>query len=474
MVAALAIPDTATAHFFTQPYTLPVPFWMYAWGAAAALAFSFAIVGLFATAPHVLTSSERGQPEPPAALGCGPRMLRVGRPVGVALLALCIVCGLIGTQSVYDNFNMTFFWIVVVLCIPYLIAFVGDFYSVINPWRTLISLLERLLGERMSGKVSYPSALGYWPAVVIYMVFIWFELFARLSPRGLSVTLAAYALVNVGGAWLFGTQHWFRHGEFLGVFFRLIGRLAPVAWACDDDGVRLCLRKPLSGLLEEPADDSSLVVFILCMLASTAYDGLHETLPWVTVYWGGVLPHVASWAAINPSGSGATRLYNVWQWMGLFAAPLVYLGVYGLFAAAMRVATHAQFSARELMLYFALPLVPIVFVYHLTHYYTLALAQGPQILRLASDPFGFGWNLLGTAHLKVRPIMIDVETIWHTQVALILIGHIVSVYLAHIQALRVFRSRREAVISQLPMLMLMMLFTTAGLWILSLPLAAGT
>jgi len=447
---------------------------MYAWGSAAALVISFAIVGLFATAPRVLMASERGQAAAPMALRLGPWVLNVGRSAGVALIALCIVSGLIGTQSVYDNFNMTFFWIVVVLCVPYLIAFVGDFYSVMNPWCTLIGLLERLLGERMSGRLSYPAALGYWPAVAAYMVFIWLELFARLSPRGLSAALAAYVLINVGGAWLFGTQQWIRHAEFFGVLFRLIGRLAPVAWACDDGRIRLRLRKPLSGLLEERADATSLVVFILCMLATTAYDGLHETLPWVTVYWGGVLPHVMEWTAINPSGPWATRIFNLWQWVGLVAAPLMYWTVYGLFAAAMRIATQAQFGVRDLMRYFAMPLVPIVFVYHLTHYYTLALAQCPQVLRLASDPFGFGWNLFATAHLKIQPIMVDVETIWHTQVALILAGHIVSVYLAHVEALRVFRTRREATISQLPMLVLMVLFTTAGLWILSLPLAAGT
>jgi len=66
--------------------------------------------------------------------------------------------------------------------------------------------------------------------------------------------------------------------------------------------------------------------------------------------------------------------------------------------------------------------------------------------------------------------MIDVEAIWHTQVALILLGHIVSVYLAHLEALQIYSSPRRAAVSQLPLLVLMMMFTTLGLWILSLPL----
>ena len=63
--------------------------------------------------------------------------------------------------------------------------------------------------------------------------------------------------------------------------------------------------------------------------------------------------------------------------------------------------------------------------------------------------------------------------VWHTQVALILFGHIVSVYLAHVVALRVFPTRREAMLSQLPMLCLMVFFTVAGLWILALPMQSG-
>ena len=73
----------------------------------------------------------------------------------------------------------------------------------------------------------------------------------------------------------------------------------------------------------------------------------------------------------------------------------------------------------------------------------------------------------------IQPMMLDVELIWHTQVALILLGHIVGVYLAHVEALRSFSTPRRAALSQLPMLALMMVFTNFGLWILSMPLAGG-
>ena len=102
---------------------------------------------------------------------------------------------------------------------------------------------------------------------------------------------------------------------------------------------------------------------------------------------------------------------------------------------------------RELVLQFAFAMVPIAFVYHVTHYYTMLLAQGGQIVRLVSDPFGTGWNLLGTARMQIDPFLVDVNVIWHTQVALILLGHIASVYLAHVEALPAVphaRMRRSA------------------------------
>lgn len=117
-------------------------------------------------------------------------------------------------------------------------------------------------------------------------------------------------------------------------------------------------------------------------------------------------------------------------------------------------------------------LLPIAFVYHLTHYATLILSHGLKIISLASDPFGWQWNLFGTLHSYRAPILPDMAVVWHSQVGLILIGHVVSVWVAHRVALQFFGVRGKAMLSQLPMLALMIGFTIAGLWILAQPLTA--
>jgi hypothetical protein len=81
-----------------------------------------------------------------------------------------------------------------------------------------------------------------------------------------------------------------------------------------------------------------------------------------------------------------------------------------------------------------------------------------------------GWDIFGAGHPGEPPIL-DMAVVWHIEVALILIGHVVSVYLAHRVALKVFASRRDAILSQLPMLGLMVCYTILGLWVISLPIA---
>src|SRR3546814_14659246 len=46
------LPSAAHAHSFGRIYNLPVPFWLYAYGAPAALLLSFLVFGYFVSAGH--------------------------------------------------------------------------------------------------------------------------------------------------------------------------------------------------------------------------------------------------------------------------------------------------------------------------------------------------------------------------------------------------------------------------------------
>jgi hypothetical protein len=268
-------------------------------------------------------------------------------------------------------------------------------------------------------------------------------------------------------------EDWFRYGETFSVLFRLAGLLSPVEIraTADDRHVRLFLRRPLSALLHDSADSKGLLVFILFALCSTAFDGFHETRPWVKIFWIQIYPALQAFLA-QPYRN-LVPYYYYWQWAALVVSPMLYYAVYTAFVRLTRAVSHTTLPLNILALRFAYSLVPIVLAYNAAHYFSLLISQGAELHRLISDPFGFGWNLFGTAQVAA-PVVLRAGFVWHMQVALILIGHILGVYCAHSEALRLFRNCRRALVSQIPMLLLMMLLTTLGLWSLSLPIAAGT
>ena len=450
------------AHSFGRLYTLPVPFWLYLYAAAATLLISFLVIGLLATQarPSALPSY------PAAWLTQLSKRLRPGlSTLSVGLLLLCIVTGIWGVQDPYRNFNMTFFWIIFVLGIAYLSAFLGNFYEVLNPWR-VISLG---FGRFMEGRWQYPRWLSYWPALLLFQGFIWIELFSLTRPEALAKYLLIYSAITLTGMACFGRDVWLRYGEFFSVFLRLLALASPLYYTANQ-GVRW--RLPFSGLQQVRAEHMSLVVFILFMLSATAFDGLRGTVPWYRLFWTDPYGLIYAWIGKPPIHAFVELrpFYLAYETLCLFISPWLYLLVFTVFVWLGRLLTGSKKPLLRLLGDFGFSLIPIALVYHITHYYTLLLSQGVKIVSLLSDPFGWGWDLFGTAQLWRAPILPDMGTVWHTQVALILIGHVVSVYLAHQQALRSFGSARAAMISQIPMLILMVLFTTSGLWILAQPI----
>ncbi len=471
--AALLYAGAAPAHGFGRLYTLPVPVWLYLYGAGAALILSFALVAFFVQQGSVARNNHRyelSRHAPFRAL-LHPFLRRAARLVGVALLGLTIVTGMFGSSDAYANLSMTQFWVVFVLGYAYFTALVGNTFAACSPWLTLCVWIERPFPHAFAGRFRLPESLGWWPALILYAAFIWFELFGLSRPHSLALALSFYTMFNLAGAALFGRAAWFRRVEFFAVMFELIGRMAPLTVDTRAGQPRLWLRQPFYGLATAPAAHLSLLVFVLFMLSSTSFDGIKSTIPYVRIFW----VHVADWLVplINDSPVRDFRqlnaIYAWWQAGVLLLSPFLYLAVYLLFLWFVKKLTGDRYGVRELGLRFAFTLLPIAFVYHVTHYYTLLLSQGPRIVRLASDPFGYGWNLFGTAKFD-GSLLPQAGTIWHTQVGLILLGHVVSVYLAHLVAVDLYPDRRQAALSQLPILLLMVMLTTAGLWILSLPI----
>ena len=119
---------------------------------------------------------------------------------------------------------------------------------------------------------------------------------------------------------------------------------------------------------------------------------------------------------------------------------------------------------------FVLSLVPIALAYNLAHFIGYLLIQGQLIIPLASDPFGWGWNLLGTAGYRLDLELIGAKAVWYMSVAAIVLGHVASVYVAHVVSLGRPVGRAAALRGQYAMLALMVVYTASSLWIIAQPI----
>src|SRR5215204_5977909 len=146
----LAPPGEAFAHAFGRTYNLPVPFWLYLFGASAVLVVSFVQIGLFVGAGHTLRSYPRFD-----LLRVGPlRALLTTRPLlfalrllSVTLFVLVILSGLLGQQNTDHNFAPTFVWIIWWVGFSFFTALMGNLWPLVNPWKVIFEWAEALVGR---------------------------------------------------------------------------------------------------------------------------------------------------------------------------------------------------------------------------------------------------------------------------------------------------------------------------------------
>jgi hypothetical protein len=378
--------------------------------------------------------------------------------VSVGLLVLVLATAFFGTSLELLNFAPTFVYVIFWLGLPLLSVTLGDVWRVLSPWRAIADATVWAI-ER-TGRVAQPlleptQRFGRYPAALALFAFVALELAhpRPAYPRTLGVAAALYTYWALAGMAVFGRDTWTRGGEGFAVAFELLSRIAPFAVR---DGA-VVLRWPLTGLAGAERITGTLV-FVGVLLGSTSFDGFSRS-----TVWQDVLADVRS----GMSGQSqwaidlATTLVNI-AGLVLFVGAVVvtYLG-------AVEAARRLVRAPRSLVPDFVLPLVPIAFAYLVAHYFSLFVIQGQFMYSLASDPFGKGWDLIGTVDFAPNLALVSPETVWYVQVAALVVGHVAGLAVAHDRAVALFESRGDALRSQYPMLGLMVLYTVGGLWLLS-------
>jgi hypothetical protein len=461
--ATLADSVPAAAHGLGQRYELPVPLGVYLVGAGVAVALSFMLMAWFMGrgASTVGWTIELGGSIVGRALtGRAVRwILRLGALAGFALL---VTAGLVGAQQTFKNITPVAIWVLWWVGFAFFVAFVGNVWPVLNPWATVYDLVR---GRRPPAPpmAAYPARWGVAPAVLFFVGFVWMELLWGGSevPRSLAVAILAYS----GWTWLamgiFGRDVWLARGELFSVYFGILGRFAPFAATSGNPRGGLVARPFALGLLVERPVPPTVTLFVLLMLASVTFDGVLETPLWATITHELREEVAAALPASLPDQVVAAIAWAVFA--ALFAL------VYRAFVRAMAWSVGEGAPRRNLGGFFVLTLVPIGIAYHVAHYHSLLLVAGQYAIPLLSDPFGFGWDLFGTTLYRVDFSVVNAASIWYLSVGAIVVGHVIAVYLAHVMALRVYGDARIALRSQIPMLVLMVVYTMSSLWILSQP-----
>lgn len=366
-------------------------------------------------------------------------VVAVGRVGGVAGLLFVLSVGFFGPQESLYNAAILVVWAGWWSGYAMTTYLVGNSWPVVNPWRSIASVLPSL-------NRPYPDRLDAWPSVIGLLALIWLEVVSPVAdqPRFLAGIVTAYTVVTLAGAVVFGSDTWFETVDPVSRVFRYFGRVAPVY---AEDGGRLQFRIPGSGLSEtELVTSRAEVGFVLAVLWVTTYDGFVATPLWrryaVRIVESGVPPNI------------------------LYAAALVagYLLFVGIYWAAVRMSKRQARTYRpvsDLAYRFAPPLVAIAAGYHLAHFLGYFLELSPALFGTLTAPLS-----------PPEPAALIVP-VWFggLELTFVILGHLLAIWVAHAAAYDIFPGKLQAIRSQYATTAAMVCYTIVSLWIVSQPYA---
>jgi hypothetical protein len=461
-MAALLFPDVASAHALVGRKDLPVPAWLFAWGASLVLIISFALLSVAWTQARLQREEWSPGPRWLSRAALNPATEVICGAIGVGLFVLVLYAGFRGISDPTQNFSITFvfytFWLGLVL----LSVLLGDIFRAFNPWRALGRLVSggfRLIARQSAPvPLRYPDWLGRWPAVLGVLLFVWLELIAgggaSPSPHDVGVATVVYSVITFACMALFGVEEWIGRGETFSTYFGMFSRLGTFEARDRELGVR----KFLTGAAQW-ATVPGAAALVLASIAVTSFDGAQE----------GALSGAIRWTFercndIGFSLPNSFRVANtIWMLIVFGGVCLLYwLGVKGMHTV------RGSPPATQLARSFAHTLIPIALAYLVAHYFSAFLYQEQaQFTYLLSDPLGHGSDLFGTAGGGINYGIVGSNTVWYVQVAALVVGHVTALTLAHDRALGVYDNVRNASRSQYFMLGVMVAFTCFGLFLLS-------
>jgi hypothetical protein len=425
------------AHAVQISYRFPLPIWIYVLAGGAAVLASAPAAVIAVEADPLAWRSRRFRV---------PGLGRAGLIVSTVLFLYALVVGLASptdqSHLFFENAMTVLVWVDFWVGLGIVCGLVGNIWDTVSPLSWAARAVDRTLERREAPQLVYPTRLGQWPAVVLVIGWSWAELIwaGAKDPRTLALLAIAYCVLTLVGAALFGAETWLGNAELFTVVARTFGRFAPLE--IRDGWARL--RPYGSALLDEPlpAGGGALVV---TLLATVVYDGFSQTTRYA---------QLETW--VFDRASWLHHPVHLLDTLLMLLVIALFVGAYLLVA-----------GSREVARLYAPTLIPIAVVYFAAHYFSYLLLAGQQTVGAIVDPFGLDWNPWGLGEYPIHRGVTPASAVWWAQVLLIVAGHVAAIFAAHRVALRQGTAPRRALLLQFPLVLLMVGYTMAGLWVLA-------
>ena len=186
--------------------------------------------------------------------------------------------------------------------------------------------------------------------------------------------------------------------------------------------------------------------FVLLMIGTVTYDGLRETTFWY-----------------NQFGSRTDDMgFSTMMFLIMNLGTILFYRFACFFAIKVG---GSDLELNHVSNLFGHTMLPIAFAYHVTHYLTLLLFESQTFFYRFNDPIGIGMNILNVEEPTIN-YFIEPLVIWGIQVAVTLLGHMLSVVLAHDLAVKLF-GHQQSDKTQYIFLFITVALTLQALFVLS-------
>jgi polyferredoxin len=365
--------------------------------------------------------------------------------VAAAGFTFAILTGLVGTPIGSHNFAIITVWIAWwALLILAIVPFFGRAWCSVCPIPLPGEWLQRGAVLAPNGKARglgrrWPNALrGIWLQNGAFILLAVFSAVLLTQPRVTAVVLLALVAVAIGTSLVFERRAFCRYLCPVGGFIGLYSQLAPLELRVADTAVcaahqeKTCYTGSAEGygcpwqvfpggLVKNTACGLCVECLRTCPhdnivlnlrpagadLAQARGRGLDEAFK-ALIMLGAALAYAA--VMLGPWGGLKAAAYAVgsplwWGYAGAFVG-LVLILLPGLWLAAIvlgRALARSQVGVRQAFTGLAYALVPLGLAAWVAFSLAFVFASLSYLWPVISDPFGVGWDLLGTARLEWQP-----------------------------------------------------------------------